>query len=98
MITIYSTPNCANCNSLKLILKGHAIEFKEKQLGVDITKTELDTLVGEPVRAAPIVFYNDIHIGGMGETMLLINDILADKAAENQAKVLEELKAAGLGL
>ena len=98
MITIYSTPNCVNCNSLKQVYKANEVTYEEKQIGVDITKEELEALSGTQLRAAPVVFKDDVYVGGIGEAMLLINEVRAQKAAQVQAQMAEELKSMGVTL
>jgi len=98
MITIYSTPNCVNCNSLKQLYKANQIDFEEKTIGIDIQKQELEQLSGVELRSAPVVFRESNYVGGFGESMLLINELRAEKTAQMQAQMAEELKALGINL
>ena len=98
MITIYSTPNCANCNSLKQIYKANGIDYEEKTIGVDIQKEALEEMSGTQLRAAPVVFRDDVYVGGIGEGMLLVNTVRAEKAEDVKAQMVEELKSLGVTL
>ncbi len=98
MITVYSTPNCVNCMSLKQLFKANDITFEEKLIGKDITKEQLEELSGVELRAAPVIFKDSTYVGGIGEGMLLINEERANKAATVQAQMAEELKALGITL
>lgn len=98
MITVYSTPNCVNCNSLKQILKSNQIQYEEKTIGVDIQKEALEELSGVALRAAPVVFRDSTYVGGMGETMALMPELIAEKTASLQAQMIDELRAAGVVL
>lgn len=98
MITIYSTPNCVNCNSLKQLYKANQINFEEKTIGVHIQKEELEQLSGVELRAAPVVFKDSVYVGGFSEAMLLINEERAAATARAQEQMAEELKSLGITL
>lgn len=98
MITIYSTPSCVNCNSLKQLYKANQIDFEEKTIGIDIQKEELEQLSGVELRAAPVVFKDSAYVGGFGEAMLLINEERNAKIAKAQEQMAEELKSLGINL
>ncbi len=98
MITIYSTPNCVNCNSLKQLYKANDVTFEEKTIGKDVTREELEKLSGVELKSAPVVFRDAVYIGGIGEAMLLINEERTKKTQEIQAQMADELKALGISL
>ena len=95
MITIYSTPNCAMCNTLKQVYNAHEVEYEEQQIGFDITKEQLEQMAGQPIRSAPVVFRGGSYIGGFAEGMQIMN---AKKEEAAKAALSHELKALGIDL
>lgn len=98
MITVYSTPNCVNCNALKVNYKAQKIDFEEKTIGVDITKDDLEALTGTTLRSAPVIVKDGTYIGGIAEGIALIHQITAEKAMEAQKQMEAELKSLGISL
>lgn len=98
MITIYSTPNCTNCNSLKQIFKANSITYEEKTIGVDIEREALEELSGVSLRAAPVVFNESTYVGGFGEAMALLPTLRAEQTAKIHQQMEEELKSLGVVL
>ena len=98
MITIFSTPNCVNCNAIKTMYKSNQIEFEEKTIGVDITKEDLETLTGTTLRSAPVIMNGDTYVGGIHEGVTLMNELQKAKVDNIQKQMTDELKALGIAL
>jgi glutaredoxin len=98
MITVYSTPNCVNCNALKVNFKANQIAYEEKTIGVDITKEDLEALAGTVIRSAPAIIKDNVYIGGIAEGLALLNSIKTEKALAAQKEMQEELKSLGISL
>jgi glutaredoxin-like protein NrdH len=56
MVTVYTKPNCVQCNATKNYLDAKGVEYNT----VDITKDPdaLDTLIENGFKAAPVVNYD----------------------------------------
>ena len=57
-VKIFGTSKCPNCVRVKQFLETHEIDYNYKMIGVDVTKGEVDLLVGEVVRSAPVILIN----------------------------------------
>lgn len=53
---VYGTPNCKYCNMSKTLLEMNSIPFQYKEVGGDITKEQLEEMVGSQVRTVPQIF------------------------------------------
>ena len=56
MITIYGKNKCPFCVKAKNLCQEKGIEFKYKEVGVDLTKEQLFGILGEEVRTVPQLF------------------------------------------
>lgn len=65
-IKIYSKENCDFCNKSKMLLNMKGITFTNLMLDVDYTLEQLKELVPS-ARTFPIIFIDDIYIGGYNE-------------------------------
>jgi len=54
-ITIYGTPVCPNCKNVLAFLKGNEAKYEYKVVGEDVSKEHLESVVGRPVRAVPVI-------------------------------------------
>lgn len=54
-VTIYATPACHRCKQLAGTYRSAGVDFKYLIVGEDITKEELEHLVGRVVRSVPVV-------------------------------------------
>lgn len=63
--TIYTTPSCGWCRMAKDLIKSKGHDYKEKVVGLDLTKDEFFTILGPEVRkTVPQIFRGDHRIGG----------------------------------
>jgi len=53
---IYGTPNCKYCNMSKTLLEMKSLDYQYKEVGGDITKEQLEEMVGRSVRTVPQIF------------------------------------------
>ena len=54
-ITIYGTPVCPTCKNVLSFLKSSNTNYDYKVVGQDVSKEQLETDVGRPVRAVPVI-------------------------------------------
>lgn len=66
MYTVYSKPNCPNCDTVKAVMSMNDISFQEKVVGEDITIEEFMQAV-PGAREMPQVFKDDQRIGGLND-------------------------------
>ena len=71
-VTVYSLPNCVQCDSTKRILKRENVPFNEVDLSQDPAAMELVRSLG--YSAAPVVVAGDKHWSGfkLNEIMSLV--------------------------
>lgn len=62
MVTVYSLPNCVQCESTKRMLKTNGVEFKEVDMAKDPVALEMVKALG--YQAAPVVIAGDEHWSG----------------------------------
>lgn len=62
MITVYTLPNCVQCDSTKRMLDRNGIQYDI----VDLSKSDsdLDMIKSMGYQSAPVVFNGDEHWGG----------------------------------
>ncbi len=66
-ITVWSKPNCPQCDQAKHLLVSHDMIFEEKKIGTPgVTREQLLQLV-PTARSVPQIFFGDTHIGGLAE-------------------------------
>lgn len=69
--TIYGKPTCGYCTKAKQLLDGHNRSYTYLEVGGQVTKEQLEVLVGEPVKTVPQIFVSDDgisrYIGGYTE-------------------------------
>lgn len=75
MYTVYSKPNCPQCDQAKILLTSRSIPYNEIILDVGQSKVEgkiystineLKTLVPD-AKSVPQIFKGDDHLGGLTE-------------------------------
>ena len=75
MYTIYSKPNCPQCEQAKMLLTSRSIPFNEVILDVGQTKmpgkqymmvSDLKSLLPE-AKSVPQIFKGDVHLGGLND-------------------------------
>lgn len=79
MYTVYSKPNCPDCEAVKNTLKSHGFPFEV----IDITQDQegFDKLMSQGLRKLPQVFKQDKYIGDFMKTKIYIENLhLADLA------------------
>lgn len=64
MITLYSKPQCPQCDQAKLFLDIKGIDYVVKTLDVDFTREELVERA-PTARTFPVVFQGEDLIGGL---------------------------------
>jgi glutaredoxin len=69
---IIGKEECSFCVLAKNLLDNKNIPYEYKNLGEDIGITELKSRVPN-VRSVPVVFINDVHIGGYRELERKVN-------------------------
>jgi len=81
MFTVYSKPNCPNCNYSKKLLNDNNIKYEEIIIDVGqkkddtskyITVSELK-LLDPNIKAAPVIFKNSNFVGSYTELKQLLN-------------------------
>ena len=55
LITIYGLPKCSQCKVVTNYLTDYNIHFEYKEVGKDITPTDLNTLAHRTVRSVPFI-------------------------------------------
>lgn len=65
-IKLYSKQNCTQCDQAKVLLQMKNVDFKKLQLDQDFSLEDIKTLAPTQ-RTFPVVFANDILIGGLNE-------------------------------
>tara|TARA_B100000929_G_scaffold290599_1_gene284883 strand:+ start:41641 stop:41880 length:240 start_codon:yes stop_codon:yes gene_type:complete len=78
MITIYGKNKCPFCVKAKNLCQEKGIEFKYKEVGVDLTKEQLFGILGEEVRTVPQIVSNEgdgfmTKIGGYNQLVEYLN-------------------------
>lgn len=74
MIKIYSKDACPQCTQLELLLKSREYKFQVLKLDKDYTREDLASLfdsldLAQP-RSFPILFKDDIFVGGLIEAKI----------------------------
>lgn len=65
MITVYSKPNCHQCDKAIAILKNSSVEFEVKKIGVDVSLNDVFDRISKSnkpefaPRSAPVIFNED---------------------------------------
>ena len=59
MITIYGKNKCPFCVKAKNLCQEKGIEFKYKEVGIDLTKEQLFGILGEEVKTVPQIVSNE---------------------------------------
>lgn len=62
-ILLYSTANCSQCSMAKMFLDMKGLTYTSKEVGVDLTLEQLKEIV-PTARTFPVVFIDEVHIGG----------------------------------
>lgn len=62
MLTIYSLPNCSQCEMTKKLFNREGLEYKEVMLSEDAEAAKAITDLG--YKSAPVVFYGEEHWSG----------------------------------
>ena len=76
MFTIYGKPDCSQCNEAKMLLYFNETEFEYLQVGIDITKQELISIMevfGVLPRSVPQITRDGKYIGGLKELKILLD-------------------------
>ena len=66
MFTIYSKPQCPQCDQAKMLLDLKGIQYKALTLGEDFTREELLEKV-PTARSFPVVFQGEEYVGGLAD-------------------------------
>jgi len=53
---IYGKPNCKFCNMAKMTLEMKSVPYSYKEVGSDITKEQLEEMVGHQIKSVPQIF------------------------------------------
>lgn len=64
MFTIYSKPQCPQCDQAKMLLELKGFEYETLTLGADFTREELLDKVPS-ARSFPVVFKGETLVGGL---------------------------------
>lgn len=72
MITLYSTENCQQCKTAKLLLDMKGIEYKVKMLDVDFTREEVKA-IAPTQRSFPVITNNEVLLGGLPQLQQYLN-------------------------
>jgi glutaredoxin 3 len=67
-VLIYTIKNCPFCIMTKEFFNSRGIDFREKEIGIDITLEKYNKIAH---RTAPAIFIDDNFIGGYDQLMLL---------------------------
>lgn len=62
MVTVYSLPNCVQCESTKRMLKTNNVDFKEVNMADDPVALEMVKALG--YQSAPVVIAGNEHWSG----------------------------------
>ena len=54
-ITVYGTPVCPTCKNVLSFLQNNHTNYDYKVVGEDVSKEQLESDVGRPVRAVPVI-------------------------------------------
>lgn len=78
MITIYGKNKCPFCVKAKNLCQEKGIEFKYKEVGIDLTKEQLFGILGEEVKTVPQIVSNEgdgfmTKIGGYNQLVEYLN-------------------------
>lgn len=65
MYTIYSKPNCTQCDQAKLMLKMKGLSFEVIDVMED--KTAFDFVVSEGFKGMPAIYLEGVKVGGLME-------------------------------
>ena len=73
MYTVYSKPNCPDCEAAKNTLNSHDLPFEV----IDITQNQegFDKLMSQGLRKLPQVFKQDTYIGDLMKTKMYIENL-----------------------
>ena len=66
--TIWSKPNCTQCDKAKLLLSNKGILFEEKKIGINADVQDLLSIV-PTAKSVPQIFAGDNYIGGYQELL-----------------------------
>ena len=55
-VSIYGRPNCPNCDLAKRLCDRKGVAYDYKVVGEDVTKEQLEEMVGAPVASVPQIF------------------------------------------
>ena len=61
-ITVFGTPICPNCKNVTSFLDSAGIGYKYKTIGEDVDKSDVDAIVGRPVRSVPVIVHNGSEV------------------------------------
>lgn len=71
MLTIYGKANCINCSKARMFCELNQIPYQYKTVGHDITKEQLEEMVGNTIHSVPQIMYTNQgfteYIGGFKE-------------------------------
>lgn len=70
---VWSKENCPQCDTAKLMLTTHGVEFQENKIGTDYTREQLLEVVPN-ARSVPQVFIDGTLVGGLNELRLRLNE------------------------
>lgn len=65
MYTIYTKPNCTQCDQAKLLLKMRGVDFNTVDVTVDAQAFEF--VVSEGFRGMPAIYLDGDKVGGLAE-------------------------------
>lgn len=71
MFTIYSKPQCPQCDQAKMLLDLKGVQYKILTLGDDFTREELLEKV-PTARSFPIIFRGEEYVGGLTDLKKVI--------------------------
>ena len=76
MFTIYGKPDCSQCTEAKMLLDMNEVVYEYLQVGVDITKQELVSIMevfGVLPRSVPQIVQDGKYVGGLKELKILLD-------------------------
>ncbi len=87
-VTLYTKPDCGNCQQAKEALRNAAVSYTEMKLHEDFTELQLKALF-PTAKTYPVVVVDNMMIGGYDELQKHLNEAL-----HTQNKLLLEEKYA----
>ena len=74
MFIIYGKIDCSQCQTAKSLLNMQKMDFEYKVLDVDYKLEDLLELTPAPPRSFPVIFNDDVYIGGFNDLVKLFKE------------------------